>query len=438
MVKPNKTGSSCDLIPKIATDAGAAARYPRQEKHTSGASSTAPEPQTHERPFLYLLEHDAKQLLAQHGIPVPPGCLIENDLPPDLTALPQGPWIVKGQISAGGRGKAGLVRKAATTQETASCVRAMLGAIIKGRRVETVRIEQQIDSAQESYLAFLIDPAAGGVRVILSAQGGMDIESLPQEQVKSDIAAPDSAALVSCVQRLAATVPETQAQALRDAGEQLARVFLEREALLIEINPLFVRADGSWLAGDAKIIIDDSALVRQPALHDLLGQRAAAYPETALKLKHGFDYVVVDPQGEIGLLTTGAGLSMMLIDELRDAGLKPYNFLDIRTGELRGQTARLTQVLRWIAEGRNVRVLLVNIFAGITDLGEFSRLLVAALKEVPQIDVPVVARLVGNGLETARGVLEQAGVKLYIGLDEALDEVQRQLGNAPHAGGTRR
>jgi succinyl-CoA synthetase beta subunit len=376
---------------------------------------------------MYLLEHDAKELLAQQGIPVPPGRLIDGEETIHRPALPPGPWIVKGQISAGGRGKAGLVRKAATLQDITNHANAILGATVKGRRVNAIRVEQQVEAADETYLAFLIDPAAGGVRVIMSPQGGADIENLPPALVHSEVAPPERAALEACVQRLAAAMPGVKAPALRDAGARLAQIFLEREALLLEINPLFVKADGSWIAGDAKMITDDNALVRQPALQELLKQRAAAYPETVLKLKHGFDYVVVDPDGEIGLLTTGAGLSMMLIDELRALGLKPYNFLDVRTGGMRGETTRLVQVLRWIAEGRNVRVLLINIFAGITELGEFSRLLVAALEKVPQLRVPVVARLVGHGLPAAREVLQTAGITLHTGLDAALAEMRKHL-----------
>jgi succinyl-CoA synthetase beta subunit len=203
--------------------------------------------------------------------------------------------------------------------------------------------------------------------------------------------------------------------------------FLELEAMLIEINPLFVHPDGKWVAGDAKIVTDDNALPRQAALESLLKARASAYPDVARKHEHGFDYVVVDAEGEIGLLTTGAGLSMMLIDELCTAGLKPYNFLDIRTGGLRGETRRLTQVLKWIGEGHKVRVLLVNIFAGITDLGEFARLLVEAIAAARQLKVPVVARLVGNGLPAARKVLAAAGIALHTDLNAALAEVRRHL-----------
>jgi len=214
---------------------------------------------------------------------------------------------------------------------------------------------------------------------------------------------------------------------MRATNLELAAEYLVMAAMLIEINPLFVYPDGRWVAGDAKIVTDDNALPRQTALEALVISRSAAYPDVARKNEHGFDYVVVDPEGEIGLLTTGAGLSMMLIDELHAAGLKPYNFLDIRTGGLRGETRRLTQVLKWIGEGQKVRVLLVNIFAGITDLGEFSRLLVEAIAAAPQLKVPVVARLVGNGLPAAREVLAAAGIALHTDLDEALAAVRAHL-----------
>lgn len=380
---------------------------------------------------MYLLEHDAKELLSRHKVHVPAGKLITDagDAGDAAKDLPPGPWIVKGQITAGGRGKAGIIKKAATAEELAAHTKAILGRVVKGRRVESVRIEQQVAGGSEAYVGLLLDAAAGGVRVIMAAQGGMEIETLPPDAIRTDVAAPDVAALTACVNKLAAALPAPFAKALADAGTQLAKRFMQSEALLIEINPLFVRPDASWVAGDAKYVTDDSALERQDEIRLMLEQRAAAYPEAALKLKHGCDYVVIDPAGEIGLLTTGAGLSMMLVDELRAAGLKPYNFLDVRTGGLRGETTRLVKVLQWISEGPNIKVMLINIFAGITELGEFSRLLVKALAEAPELKVPVVARLVGNGLPAAREVLGAAGIALYPDLDEALAEVRKHLEN---------
>jgi len=376
---------------------------------------------------MYLLEHDAKELLAAHGIPVPAGRLLERDETISRPALPAGPWIVKGQISAGRRGKAGIIRKADSLQDIHDATSAMLGAMVKGRSVEAVRIEQAVTGAREAYLGLLLDSAAGGVRVLMSARGGVDIEEVPREHVYSELVEPDARSLAHCARRLARNLPGEIAPAVGEAGEKLARAFLDLEAMLAEINPVFVLESGRWIAGDAKLVTDDNALPRHDELRALLERRAHAYPEAAFKLRHGFDYVVVDERGEIGLLTTGAGLSMMLIDELREAGLKPYNFLDIRTGGLRGETGRLVEVLGRIARGRNVRVLLVNVFAGITDLGEFARLLIAALAQVPQLKVPVMARLVGNGLSAARATLDAAGIPLHTDLDEALAAVRKNL-----------
>ncbi len=374
---------------------------------------------------MYLLEHDAKQLLARHNIPAPQGCLLTQST--EVTALPAGPWVVKGQITAGGRGKAGLIKKADSAAAVSARAADIIGKSAKGRTVNAVRVEQQVHNASEAYIAMMLDPAAAGVRVIMAAQGGMEIEALPRDALKTASAAPDVAALTAAAEKLAASFPGAAGKALAEAGRAIAAAFLAEEALLIEINPLFIKADGSWLAGDAKFVTDDSALPRQAAQHALLKDVCGAYLETTLKDAHGCDYVVVDPQGEIALLTTGAGLSMMLIDEMRGAGLKPYNFLDIRTGGLRGETKRLVNVLNWMREGKNVKVLLINIFAGITELGEFSRLLVSALKDVPEFKVPVVARLVGNGMEAAREVLAEAGITLHNDLDAALVEVRGHL-----------
>jgi len=375
---------------------------------------------------VYLLEHDAKELLAKHGIPVPVGRLIGRDATLDLRALPAGPWVVKGQIAAGGRGKAGIIKRAETLQEVTDHLSAILGTTVKGRTVEAVRVEQQVRAAREIYVGFLLDAGSGGIRAILSASGGMEIEQVPHEQIHTELVSPDVEALAAGMDRLAGKLPREVSAAAREAGHLLAHAFFDLEAMLVEINPLFVLEDGRWVAGDARIVTDDNALPRQKELEALVKTRAAAYPDVARKHEHGFDYVEVDPDGEIGLLTTGAGLSMMLIDELRAAGLKPFNFLDIRTGGLRGETRRLTQVLQWIGQGKKVRVLLVNIFAGITDLGEFSRLLVKALGAA-HLKTPVVARLVGTNLSAARDTLAAAGIGLHTDLDAAIAEARKHL-----------
>jgi succinyl-CoA synthetase beta subunit len=373
---------------------------------------------------VYLLEHDAKTLLHAAGIPVPDGCLVESA---DLagTSLPPGPWVVKAQVPAGGRGKAGLVRKVSARGELGSVVAAMLGTRHRGHAVGACRIERAHEAAHEAYVGFMLAPEQGGVRVLCAAHGGVEIET--SAEVRSRVVTDDAAAIAQAVRELAQDAPEPVRSALIDAGAKFGALFVARDAVLLEVNPLFVDADAGWCAGDAKMVIDDNALGRQPEASALLQTRAHAYVETHLKAKHGFDYVVVDPEGELGLLTTGAGLSMMLIDELRAAGMRPYNFLDVRTGGLRGDASRLVQVLEWIAQGPRVRCVLVNVFAGITHLGEFSRLLVQALGQAPVRDLPIVTRLVGNGLDEARAVLGAAGLAVEPDLDAALALVRAAL-----------
>ena len=335
--------------------------------------------------------------------------------------------MVKAQIAAGGRGKAGLIRSAAANSELSATLRDVLGAVHKGMPVRACRVETQVTGCEEAYLSLMIDPVGAAVRVIASAQGGIDIEALAASPgtVRSASAVPE--ALAALATELTSGFAPHMAKAVNGAVRELARIFIDAELTLLEINPLFVRPDGTWIAGDAKVVTDDDALYRQPRVRALLDHRAAAYPEAQRKQQYGCDYVVVDPDGEIGLLTTGAGLSMMLIDELRGAGLKPYNFLDVRTGGLRGDATRLVNVLEWIAEGKHVRVLLVNIFAGITDLGEFSRLLVEARERAPQIKVPMVARLVGTNLNAAREFLVSRDVPVVTELGAALEHVRRHL-----------
>ena len=269
------------------------------------------------------------------------------------------------------------------------------------------RIEEAV-AGREAYLSFAIEPAIGAVRILMSATGGIDVEA--DASMASNIAPAEPRALAESAARLAATLPGDVGRALTDAGVRLAPIFCELDLTLLEINPLFVLANGGWVAGDAKLAFDDNALERQPALRRLLAERGDAYRDAAFKSAEGFDFVVLDPQGEIGLVTTGAGLSMMLIDELKAQGARPFNFCDIRTGQMRGDPRRLIQVFEAMAAAANIRAVLVNIFAGITHLGEFAELLVKGRAAVPALAAPLVVRLVGNAEAEAAAILAQSGL----------------------------
>lgn len=361
---------------------------------------------------MLMLEHDAKELLAAHGLTAPEASLATTARGVSPAFPP--PWMVKAQIPAGGRGKSGGILRAETQEDLTFCLSALLGSRIKSHPVRECRIEQAVGSAREVYLSLSLDPRELCVRLLLSERGGVDIEAQGTQQLLVADAPPERAALVAAIEGLAEGLPRELRAPIREAGAKLAAAFLDLEAMLVEINPLFVRADGSWLAGDAKLILDDNALPRQDALRGLLHRRRSAYADAAFKHEHGFDFVVLDPHGEIGLVTTGAGLSMQLIDELVGLGARPFNFCDIRTGQMRGDPARLIHVLGQIAQGPNIRAILVNIFAGITDLAEFASLLVTAMNAVPELKAPVVARLVGHGEAAAAAILAASKLSLTI------------------------
>ena len=360
-----------------------------------------------------LIEADGKALLAEQGVAVPEGVLVEEASIGDLPG--EGPWIVKAQVPVGGRGKAGGVVRCDTPQDVAAAVHRMLGARIKGHHVEACLIEQAA-VGNEHYLSVMIDAASYGLRVIYSAQGGVDIEQSGSAQGR--LCPPHPGGVAEALAELGA--PER----IVGIGRMMADLLLQRELSLVEINPLFVSED-AVVAGDAKVAVDLDALPRQPRIAALIEARPTIYADANRKLREGFDYVELDPEGEIGLVTTGAGLSMMLIDELAARGLKPLNFCDIRTGQMRGSPARLKRVLEWMTERPSLRAVLVNVFAGITDLSEFGALLAAGIEQSPQLRVPVVARLVGRNAAEARRILaeRQPGVLVTEDLEEALRAV---------------
>ncbi len=370
---------------------------------------------------MMLLEHDAKVLLAQFGISIPVGVLANHSNHPAVSY----PCFVKVQIPVGGRGKAGGIFKANNASELEQALHKLVGATVRGHRVHECRIEQPA-SGQECYVSLMLDPSSGKVIILMSAEGGVEVEqhsasgAMLQQHANFEINAVKLAA-----QQLAQQLPAFAQTALTQAAHQLCDALFQLELTLTEINPLFVQPDGSWIAGDAKLVADDNAIERQPLLLALLKERGHAYPEASLKIDHGFDFVRLDEDGDVGMLTTGAGLSMQLVDELTRRGCKPFNFVDIRTGQFRGEPTRLIQVLRWIGEGKNVKVILMNFFAGVTDLAELSRLILIALEQTQDIKIPIVIRLIGNGLETAIQTLTSANASLVVetDLEKAVDQV---------------
>jgi succinyl-CoA synthetase beta subunit len=385
---------------------------------------------------LLLIEADGKALLAEHGVTVPVGILITEAAVGDPrlnrpgASLPgEGPWMVKAQVPVGGRGKAGGVVRCASAREVAAAARRMLGSRLKGHQVATCLVEQAAEG-EERYLAVMVDAASYGLRVMYSARGGVDIERSGSAQGR--LCPPDAGAVAEALDVLLSGEPEAWRGHVAAVGRRLTEMLIERELALAEINPLFV-SDAGCIAGDAKLVVDLGAIERQPRIAAMIEARPDIYADANRKLREGFDYVEIDPDGEIGLVTTGAGLSMMLIDELAARDMKPLNFCDIRTGQMRGSPARVMRVLEWITSRPSVRVVLVSVFAGITDLAEFGALLAAGMEQTAGLHVPVVARLVGRGAPEARRILAERQPSVFVteDLEEALWRVGSVIGAAP-------
>ena len=384
---------------------------------------------------MLLIEADGKILLAEHGLAVPPATLVT-----DATAIGTlpgtGPWMVKAQVPVGGRGKAGGVVRANSVDEVAATAKRLIGTRLKGHQVNGCLVEQ-LATGEERYLSVMVDAAAYGLRVIYSGAGGIDIEQSGAAQ--SRLCAPHAGAVTEALAELIADEPEPLRGHIATAGHKLADMLLTRELALAEINPLFLSPTGC-IAGDAKLVVDLGAVQRQPRIAEMIAARPEIYADANRKLREGFDYVELDPNGEIGLVTTGAGLSMMLIDEMAARGMQPLNFCDIRTGQMRGSSARLIRLLEWITAGPSLRVILVNIFAGITDLAEFAGLLATGIEQTPSLCVPVVARLVGRGAAEAQRILAERQPGMFVTEDlkaamHRIDGVINQDTPSPLVGG---
>jgi succinyl-CoA synthetase beta subunit len=401
-----------------------------EREHTEPAAASKNHRQAE---HVFLIEHHGKELLASHGVAVPDGAFVPAGGDVSAAKIPDGPVMVKAQVAAGGRGKAGGVASAASRDDAARIVASLDGRTLNGKPIHGFRIEQRVGFAHEAYVSLSIDGEAARIRLLVSAQGGVDVEAQAGDEGGVLTALVETENLASAAAALCAGLPSPIRDALADAVPRLGDIFMRHEATLLEINPLFIMRDGGWMAGDVKLVIDDNAIVRQPAVAALLEKHPGIYPESARKLVNGFDYVEVDPQGEIGLITTGAGLSMQLIDELKAQGRRPLNFCDIRSGQFRGDPARLIAVMQWIVARPSVKVVLVNIFAGITDLAEFAKLLVQAAAAVPELKVPIVARLIGRNLDDARQILAASdlSVTLEPDLDRALTLALATLDGAP-------
>ncbi len=371
-----------------------------------------------------LHEYQSKRLFADYGIPVPRG--IPADSPNDAVKAAQelggDLWVVKAQVHAGGRGKAGGVKLARTLDEVREYTDTMLGSILvthqtgpEGLPVNTVYIEEGSDIDRELYLSMLVDREVSRVSFIASAAGGMDIEKVAEEtpeQIFSVAVAPE-AGLQDYQARQLAFGLELDKKQMRQFGnlvKKLYQLYLDSDASLIEVNPLITNTAGDVIALDGKINIDGSALFRQPKIAELRDKSQEDEAERKAA-EHDLNYVSLD--GNIACMVNGAGLAMATMDLIKLHGGDPANFLDVGGG---ATAERVAAAFKLILSNDSVEAILVNIFGGIVRCDLIAEGIITAVKEVG-VSVPVVVRLEGTNVDKGRELLANSGLDIIAAED---------------------
>lgn len=365
-----------------------------------------------------LHEYQSKRIFAQHNVAIPQGQVASTPHEAREIARRLGKRVViKAQVLVGGRGKAGGIKLANTPDEAEAVADRILGMDIKGLRVRRVLVDEAADIREEIYLGLVIDRARRRVVMMASAAGGIDIEEVaratPEKIIK--VAIDPFLGLRDYQAREIAFGIGLRRDRVGDFtrfARGLHQAFEACDASLAEINPLAVTGDGTLLAVDGKMVIDDSALFRHPDLAEMrdVGEEEPAEAEAR---RFGLSYVKLD--GQIGCMVNGAGLAMATMDITKLYGGAPANFLDIGGG---AQADKVAAALRIILHDPNVKAVLFNIFGGITRCDEVARGILTALQEVPT-KVPMVARLVGTNEEEGRRILAEAQMMTATTLVEA-------------------
>lgn len=383
-----------------------------------------------------LHEYQSKALFSEYGIAVPENRVIndQSQIKAKLDELGGSRWVVKAQVHAGGRGKAGGVKIADKAEDVEDFVSSMLGSQLvtfqtdaKGQPVNQILIEQPCDIERELYLGAVIDRSLRQIVFMASTEGGVEIEKVAAETPEKILKAE-----VNPVVGIQPYQSRDLAFGLGLKGEQikqfgkllssLAKMFVEEDFSLLEINPLVVTKQGDLLCIDAKINIDDNALYRHKKLDDLRDVTQEDEREVRAK-EWDLNYISLD--GEIGCMVNGAGLAMATMDLIKLHGAEPANFLDV------GGTAtkeRVAEAFKIILSDENVKGILVNIFGGIVRCDMIAEGIAAAVEEVG-VEVPVVVRLEGNHAEEGLEILDNCPLKIETAhnLDDAAEKIVKQV-----------
>ena len=380
-----------------------------------------------------LHEYQAKLLFTDYGIPVSPGKPAHSVKEAARNAQDLGgdSWVVKAQIHAGGRGKAGGVKLARSIEEVEQYTKDMLGHRLvtrqsgpEGKPVHCVLIQKTSDIASELYLGMLVDRSKRRITVIASRSGGMDIEEVAAtepEKIHNFFVDPVMGLQEFQCRQLGfdLELDEGKRKQLSRILHSLYRLFLDKDLSLVEINPLIITKSGEIEALDAKVSLDDNALYRQAALEDWRDDSQEDEKENAAK-RFDLNYVALD--GNIACMVNGAGLAMATMDIIKLHGGEPANFLDVGGGATK---ERVSEAFKIIVSDPKVKAILVNIFGGIVRCDLIAEGIIAAVKEVG-VKVPVVARLEGTNVNEGKKLLDDSGLEI-ISADNLSDAANKAV-----------
>lgn len=371
-------------------------------------------------------EFQAKQILGRFGAPVPKGqpASTPDEAAAAFRALGQGRAVVKAQIHAGGRGKAGGVKLLSSAQEAKDFAAQLLGKSLvthqtgpQGRVVRRVYVEEASDVARELYLGMLVDRKASMVSVIASTEGGMDIEEVAAktpEKISTEPLDPLLGVSPFLGRKIAFALGLRDKQVNQFVAllGSIYKAFLETDASLVEINPLVVTKDGRVLCLDAKMSFDDNGLFRHPDIRELRDPNEEDPDETEAA-KYDLSYVHLD--GNIGCMVNGAGLAMATMDIVKVFGAEPANFLDVGGG---ANTEKVAAAFRILLSDQRVKGVLINIFGGIMRCDVLAQGVVEAARQV-NLNVPLVVRMEGTNVEQGKKILAESGIKVIPASDMA-------------------
>jgi len=364
-----------------------------------------------------LYEYESKDIARRYGISTPRGEVVTTPEEARRVASELGAVVLKAQVLVGGRGLAGGVRIAEKPDDAYTIAEKLLSTSIRGERVEKLLVEEKICISRELYLSLTIDRATRRPVYLISEMGGVEIEELARKYPEKihRVYVDPGVGFLEYMAREALQVLKLPWSLLPDTIQIMRAMYsimVDYDAELVEFNPLALTCDNKLVALDAKIIIDDNSLFKHPELQKHYGRDLSEYEKRAKEL--GFSYVELD--GNIGVISNGAGLTMATMDSILYYGGKPANFLDIGGG---ARKERVKEAVKLMLTHPRSKILLVNIFGGITRCDEVAMGIIEAIREVGFLK-PIVVRMLGTNEEEGRRILREHGIEVFSEMDDAV------------------